>query len=46
MTIADADRPFFARLETAMPSSVHAAEPSAVTQANVNQSLPVGRSTP
>ena len=46
VTIADAERPFLARLETAMPSSVQAAEPSTVTQAKVIQSLPLGRSTP
>ena len=43
VTIAEADRPFFARLETAMPSSVQAAEPSTVTQAKVTQSLPDGQ---
>jgi hypothetical protein len=44
--VADADRPLRARLDTAMPSSVHAAEPSAATQAKVSQSLPEGRSIP
>ena len=38
VTIADADRPFLARLEIAMPSSVHAAEPSTATQTNVSHS--------
>src|SRR4051794_31391089 len=43
--IAEAERPFFARLETAMPSSVQAAEPSRVTQTKVSQSEPCGRDT-
>ena len=46
VTIADAERPFLARLEMAMPRSVQAAEPRTVTQAKVIQSLPLGRSTP
>ena len=45
VTVAEADRPFFARLETAIPSSVQAAEPRTVTQAKVSQSPPEGRST-
>jgi hypothetical protein len=46
VTVADADRPLRARLDTAIPSSVHAAEPSAATQTNVSQSAPDGRSIP
>ena len=45
VTIADADRPFLARLEIEMPSRVQAAEPRTVTQAKVSQSLPLGRTT-
>ena len=43
VTIADAERPFFARLETAMPSRVQDADPSTATQAKVTQSLPDGQ---
>ena len=46
VTMADAERPFLARLDSAMPSSVQDADPSTVTQAKVSQSLPEGRSTP
>ena len=46
VTVAYADRPFLARLDSAMPSSVQDADPRAATQAKVSQSRPEGRSTP
>ena len=46
VTVADADRPFRARLETAIPSSVHAAAPRNETHPKVTQSDPEGSATP
>jgi hypothetical protein len=46
VTVADADRPLRASVETTMPSSVQAAAPSTDTHANVSQSAPEGGSMP
>src|ERR1700712_3213753 len=45
VTVADADRPFLARLDSVIPSSVQAVAPSTDTQAKVNHSAPEGRWT-